>query len=79
MTQDSLISFFGWSVVLHLIFLAIAALVFLLAGDRIARLHARLFGLEVDEVARVIYGWLGIYKLLFLVFALVPWIALRLM
>jgi bacteriorhodopsin len=38
-----------------------------------------MFGLSQDTVNAILYGFLGFYKLVFIVFVLVPWIALVIM
>lgn len=78
MTQDTLSSFFGWLSLLHVATLTLATVLTLLLQDFVANLHARMFGLPAADVRRVIYGWLGTYKLLIFVTALGPWLALQL-
>ena len=44
----------------------------------VQRLHGSLFHLEPDKISELVYQFLGNYKLLIMVFNLVPWIALQL-
>ena len=41
------------------------------------KIHAKLFGVNEETVNKVIYQYLAIYKLLLIVFNLVPWIAIQ--
>ena len=43
------------------------------------RLHGSLFKLEPGKISEIAYQYLGTYKLLIIVFNLVPWIALQLL
>ncbi|GAB4299496.1 MAG: hypothetical protein Kow0058_15250 [Roseovarius sp.] len=78
MSEDMLTSFFGWMALLNLAVLILASLLILAMRDRVAGLHARLFGLEAATVRRAIYVWLGHYKIATLVLAVIPYLALRL-
>ncbi|MFW8595482.1 DUF6868 family protein [Cribrihabitans neustonicus] len=78
MTQDTLSAFFGWLTMFHLGLFTLAALALMVMRDWIARLHARLFGLAPADVSLTAYRWLGGYKILILVTALGPWVALQL-
>jgi hypothetical protein len=42
----------------------------------IGRIHGRLFGIPEDKVAAMAYGYLGIYRLLVIVFNIVPYVSL---
>ncbi len=76
---DDLATFFGWCTAFHVALYAASAFALLLARAPIQRLHSRLAGLPEAELAGLYFRWLGQYKLLILVFALVPWLALRAM
>ncbi|MFW8635362.1 DUF6868 family protein [Cribrihabitans pelagius] len=78
MTEDMLSAFFGWLTLLHLGLFTLSALVLMAQRDWIAGLHARLFGLAPADVSLTAYRWLGNYKILILVTALGPWLALQL-
>jgi len=42
----------------------------------IVRFHGKLFGLSPEAIKAALYGFLGVYKVLFIVFVLIPWLAL---
>ena len=71
-------SLFGWMAAIHLVVLIAAALALFVLRDWASRVHARLYGLDPAQVRLVFYVWLGGYKLLWLVFAMIPYLALRL-
>lgn len=77
MSPEMLTDLFGWMTVLNFGLLVMAGLCILLMRDRIAALHASLAGITQAEAKRSYFAWLGSYKMLTLVFCLVPWIALR--
>jgi len=79
MTQDMLTSFFGWMSVVNFAFLAFATFFVFVMRDWAAGLHARLFGLDPEQVRIMLYAWLALLKVLTIVFALAPYVALRLM
>lgn len=78
MSQLTLSAFFGWLTLLHLGLFTVSAVLLILMRDRIAALHAGLFGLAPADVRLIAYRWLGTYKILILITALGPWLALQL-
>ncbi|WP_270732091.1 DUF6868 family protein [Shimia sp. Alg240-R146] len=79
MTIATLTAFFGWMTVIHFAVLIFAAVVIYALGDWATGLHARMFGLKQEAARQTFYNWLAFYKLLIFVFALVPWLALKIM
>ena len=77
MTLDMLTAFFGWMALINIAFLTISSLMLMMMKDWVAELHGRLYGVDAAKVKHTIYGWLGAYKILLLIFSLVPYIALR--
>ncbi|WP_299348501.1 DUF6868 family protein [uncultured Shimia sp.] len=78
MTYESLTAFFGWMTVLNFGFLALAGLGMLGARGWATRLHARMFNLDATDVSMEWYRFLAQWKILTIVFALTPYLALRL-
>ena len=77
MTVAMLSSFFGWMTVLNFAILAVAGIALMAMRDWASQLHARMFGLDKADVRLSYYRWLATYKILALVFAFVPWLALQ--
>jgi len=79
MTVETLTTFFGWMTVLNFGFLALAGGMLLVTRDWATNLHANMFDMEQADVKSAYFNWLATYKVLALVFAFVPWLALTLM
>ncbi len=78
MSVETLTAFFGWMAVLNLAYLALATLVLTAAPGWMSGLHHRLFGVAPDDLRLLYYKWLAQYKIAVLVFAVAPYLALRL-
>ncbi|MEQ9694474.1 DUF6868 family protein [Shimia sp. SDUM112013] len=78
MSQDVLTAFFGWMTILNFGLLLVAGISLIALRDWAADLHARLFGIEKQDVQNVYFRWLALYKLFILIFCVMPYIALRL-
>ena len=72
-------AFFGWTTVINFVFLAVSTIAVVALRGFISRLHAKLFGLDPEDVSRDYVRYLAQYKIAIIVFSLVPYIALRLM
>lgn len=71
--------FFGWCTVLNmgLYLLTVGALS--TVRGLAARINARIFGISEEEVLRVAFGYVGLYKLAITMLCFVPWLALVIM
>ena len=79
MNIELLKTFFMWCTVINLILFSWTAIMCIYCKGFIYRVHGKMFGLSQDTVNSMIYGFLAIYKIVFIVFVLVPWIALTIM
>jgi len=77
MTLADLTTFLGWCTAINLGIFLVAVVAIMLAGGWMSRLHAAMFGIEPAEVRRVYFSYLGTYKIVIIVFCLVPYIVLR--
>ena len=77
MDTHTLQSFFGWCTILNIAFVTLLGLFLAAAGDFVYRVHSSLFKLTREQFNVTIYGWLGTYEILIIVFCLAPWIALQ--
>ncbi len=68
--------FFMWMTVINLGMLMISAVMCIAHKDFIVRVHGKLFGLPPESIKATLYGFLGVYKIVFIVFVFVPWLAL---
>jgi TctA family transporter len=79
MTLAALTTFFGWATLINIAMLVLAFILLALGRSMIIPLHARLLQVPETELPRIYLTFLGQYKLLIVVFNLVPYIALSLM
>ncbi len=69
-------AFFKWCSIINITLLVISALVFMASPDFYYGIHGTLFHLPREGFETIFYCFLGGYKILILVFNVVPWIAL---
>lgn len=79
MDAQVLTAFFMWCTVLNAGLLMLTFLMTVIAGDFVYAMHSRFFSMPRETFNVVLYSFFGIYKLLVLVFNVVPWIALLIM
>lgn len=75
--MEILLSVLFWCTVLNYAVLSIWFLVFVVAHDRIHRLHGVWFQLSVERFDAIHYAGMSVYKIGVLLFNLVPYLALR--
>jgi len=73
----ALTAFFKWCSIINITLLIVSALAFMAAPDFFYGIHDTLFHLPREGFETILYCFLGGYKILILVFNLVPYIALR--
>jgi len=71
--------FFMWCTIINAGLLILMSLILAFAGERIYRLHAKWFPMPRETFNAVIYSFLGLYKIVVLVFNVVPYVALLIM
>ena len=71
-----LTTFFKWCTIINGALLVFWAIMFMAAPDFIYSVHSELFPMPQETFNMVIYSFLGLFKILFLVFNLVPYVAL---
>lgn len=76
MDLQTLRSFFMWCTVINGALLLVSFLILVNAGDRVYRMHSRWFAMPREAFNAAIYHYMGIFKILYLLFNLVPYIAL---
>lgn len=77
MAIEDVRSVLGWCALIHYAVLLLWSGMFLLAHDWMHELHGRWFRISVDTFDAIHYALLGVFKLGIFFFALVPYIALR--
>lgn len=76
---ETLSEFFGWSCIINIGLLTIAALAVMFNRDSIMAIHSRLLGVSAEELPRAYFQYLAQYKIAIIIFNLVPYIALKIM
>lgn len=79
MTQETLTTFFGYLAAINIALLMLSAVMLLLMHEVIAKLHARLFKLNEQDLTMAYVRSLLQFKILVFVFSVVPWVALNIM
>jgi hypothetical protein len=69
-------AFFLWCTIINGALLIFSSLLCAFAGDWVYRVHSRWFTLSRESFNTVIYSFIGLYKIFFIVFNLVPYLAL---
>jgi len=68
--------FFMWCTILNGGLLILSFLICTFSGDWVHRMHSKWFPMPRETFNVVIYSFLGLFKIAFLVFNVVPWVAL---
>lgn len=77
MNIESLTAFLGWCTLVNFILLVLATVILVLFKDFAAGIHSKLLGLDKDELQSEYFRYLANYKVMVVVFNLVPWFVLR--
>ena len=79
MSMEQITTFFGWMAVLNLGLLILSSVLVMVLRKPICRMQGKMFGIKEETLSVVLYSWLGMYKIIVIVFCLMPYIALALM
>jgi len=69
-------AFFMWCTIINGALLILSSLICAFTGDWVYRAHSRWFPLSREAFNIAIYSFIGLYKIFFIVFNLVPYLAL---
>lgn len=76
-TLHELTIFLGWSSLINICILLFSTLMVVVCRDWAVGIHSKMFNLDPATVPKMYFEYLGQYKVLVLVFNVVPYIALR--
>ena len=79
MELQAIRTFFMWCTLLNGALLVLTFGMLVLARERVCAIHAAMFGTSKETVITACYGFMILYKVLWIVFAVVPFIALWIM
>ncbi|MGD9021314.1 MAG: hypothetical protein PVF46_05910 [Lysobacterales bacterium] len=78
MDIQTLTEFFKWCTIINAGLMILAGVIFLLVPDFVYRVHTRWFNISRDNFDAICYSVFAFYKIVFIVFNVVPWIVLEL-
>ena len=76
---SQLTSFLGWCALLNLIFLGLATFALIAMRGFILPIHERILGIPQEELLLLYIQYIAQYKIAFIIFSLIPYLALRIM
>ncbi|MCW8926732.1 MAG: hypothetical protein OQJ84_10760 [Xanthomonadales bacterium] len=79
MDIHTLMSFFMWCTIINFGILLFLTLVYMLMPNLAYRLQSRWIPISRETFDIIFYSFIGFFKVVVLVFNLVPWLALRIM
>jgi len=78
MNLDQLTEFFKWMAIINIGLLLLSSVLVMMLKNVMGKIHGKLFSIKEEDVALMAYGYLGVFKVLIIVFILVPYISLLL-
>jgi len=78
MNLDQLTELFKWMTIINISLLLLSSVLIIILKNVMAKYHGKLFGIKEEGVTLIAYGYLGMLKVLIIVFILVPYISLLL-
>ncbi len=79
MNVDQLTEFFKWMTLINIGLLIFSSVIIMALKKVVYRMHGQMFSLAEDKIALVVYWYLGMFKVLIIVFCIVPYLALSAM
>ena len=76
MDIEMLTKFFMWCTILNLGLLMLSFLILAFSGDFVYKMHSRWFPMPREAFSRILYSFIGMYKIIVFVFNVVPWAVL---
>ena len=76
MDIGTLTTFFMWCTIINGAMLVLSSIMCILARDFAYRMHSKWFSIPRETFNVAIYSFLGFFKIVFLVFNVVPYVAL---
>ena len=76
MDIETLTAFFMWCTIINGAMFVVSAAVCILARDFVYRVHSKWFSVPRETINVAIYSFIGLFKIVFIVFNVVPYVAL---
>lgn len=75
-SAEQLESFFKWGTIINLLLLTFSFLIITIFRKFICRLHAGIFKVDEDFIAKALYCFIGFWKVLIFEIFIIPWIVI---
>lgn len=72
-------TFFMWCTIINAVLLVLTGMIFTFAGDWVYRVQSKWYPISRDAFTVITYSFIGLFKLFFITFNLVPYVALLIM
>lgn len=79
MNIEQLIEFFKWMTIINIGLLLFSTFAVMTMKSLMVKMHSKLFGVTETQISAVVYAYLGMFKVLIIVFNIVPYIALMML
>jgi len=73
---ETLTTFFMWCTILNVALLVLSSVMCFCAGDRVYGIHSKWFSISRESFNVAMYSFIGLYKILVIVFNVIPYAAL---
>lgn len=77
MNIELLQAFLGWNLIIHIGMLLVVFLFTTLGRNWMLKMHQSMFGLAEGELLKIYFFYIAIYKMLIIIFVLIPYVVLR--
>ena len=78
-TLVSMTTFFGWCSIINVGYLILSALFVMLGRNWASNMHSKCYGISKEEAIKEYFRFMTNYKILTLIFSIVPYCALKIM
>ena len=78
MTLEQLSEFFKWMTIINVAILVLSSVLVMILKNAMCRMHGKMFGIKEEAVAIIAYSYLGMCKIVVIVFSIVPYVSLQL-
>jgi len=79
MMVETLRIFFGWCIVINIGLFILSSILIISLRGIVSGLHSKIFNLDQQFISQTFYQYLGVYKIILIVFNIVPYFALKIM
>lgn len=77
MTANELTELLGWASIINSGYLLVSTVTIVFCKDWITRVHSQLFNIEKSKLMPIYFNFLSTYKVVTIVFCIVPYLSLK--